>query len=100
LLENNGVTRMPFYTVISDIGVGNGYTHLTQHEAPSATHAVALHLGQLPDDLADDDFNEFVQAYLDPSRISLHIAGKRGVWAWLDAAQHNPRIGTYVIETV
>src|SRR5580765_5850534 len=47
-----------FYTAISTISVGEGYIHVTQHEAASPAHAVASHLGQLPDDLADEEFND------------------------------------------
>ena len=90
---------MPLFTVISDIGTEHGYTHLTQHESTSPAHAVASHLGQLPTDIGDDEFVDFIRAFLDPQQIRLHPAGKRKVWAWLDAAQHVPRIGTYVVET-
>ena len=62
---------MPFFTVISDIGVDHGYTHLTQHEAASPAHAVASHLGQLPTDIADDAFIDFVRTFLDPSLVHL-----------------------------
>lgn len=91
---------MPFFTVISNIGVEHGYIHLTQHEASSPAHAVASHLGQLPADIVDDTFTDFVRTFLDPSSVRLHIAAQRGVWTWLDAAQHDPQIATYVIETV
>jgi hypothetical protein len=90
---------MPLFTVISDIGTKHGYIHLTQHEATSPAHAVASHLGQLPVDIGDDEFIDFLQTFLDPHKIRLRPAAKRSVWAWLDAAQHVPQIVTYVVET-
>lgn len=90
---------MPLYTVFSEIGAREGYSHLTQHEVASPAHAVSDHLGQLPTDISDDDFAEFVGSYLDPKRVRLHLC-HRNVWVWLDAAQNAPRINTYVIETV